>query len=163
MIGGARPQGSGAAGCPEGDGRDGEVIEAENVMDALGTDPEREEEVADLFGDFGEDEQEASSSRDAQPSSEPAAQPSQEQAEEEVPPPPNPVLPVCPSQEDWDEHFRTHINFRNWCPVCVRSSGRDLAHKSKDTKERECPEYAFDYCFPGNELGFKWTTLISTF
>ena len=27
-------------------------------------------------------------------------------------------------------------------------------------KERIIPEYTFDYCFPGDEIGFKWTVLV---
>ena len=27
---------------------------------------------------------------------------------------------------------------------------------------RALPEYAWDYCFPGDELGFKWTVLVGT-
>ena len=27
-------------------------------------------------------------------------------------------------------------------------------------KERKLPEYSWDYCFPGDELGFKWTILV---
>ena len=29
-----------------------------------------------------------------------------------------------------------------------------------DGKERVLPEYSWDYCFPGDELGVKWTVLV---
>lgn len=27
---------------------------------------------------------------------------------------------VKPSKEEWDNHMRTHIPYRKWCPHCVR-------------------------------------------
>ena len=35
-----------------------------------------------------------------------------------------------------------------------------MDHKRTQQEERVVPEYSFDYCFPGNELGFKWTVLV---
>ncbi len=29
-----------------------------------------------------------------------------------------------------------------------------------ENKERHLPEYSWDYCFPGDELGFKWSVLV---
>ena len=43
--------------------------------------------------------------------------------------------------------------------MCVKAMGRDEAHRTED-KDREVPEYGFDYYFPGDELGFKWTVLV---
>ena len=34
-----------------------------------------------------------------------------------------------------------------------------MGHR-RDEKERILPEYSFDYCFPGDELGYKWTVLV---
>ena len=91
-----------------------------------------EDEVAGLFGDFEEEDRQDQEREQQQPdqgregadasgSHEPAHDEGGDP--EEVPPPPNIHLPIAPSQEDWDEHFRTHINFRDWCPVCVEARG----------------------------------------
>jgi len=66
--------------------------------------------------------------------------------------------PKLPSQDEVDRHCVTgHLPFRNWCPICVKAKGRDVDHKRDSRKERNMPEYSWDYCFPGDELGFKWT------
>ena len=53
-----------------------------------------------------------------------------------------------------------HVDYRNWCLICVQARGRDLQHRSDPDKERSYGEYSLDYCFPGDELGFKLTTLV---
>ena len=69
--------------------------------------------------------------------------------------------PKLPTQEEVDVHNTMgHLPYRNWCPVCVRAKGRDMDHKQDDGKERLRPESSLDYCFPGDELGFKWTVLV---
>ena len=52
------------------------------------------------------------------------------------------------------------MDYRNWCPVCVKSRGKALSHRRDGGYDRCVPEYSFDYCFPGDELGFKWTVLV---
>ena len=70
------------------------------------------------------------------------------------------VDPALPSQKEVDDHWiRGHIPYRNWCEICVRSKGKDMDHTQDKGQERRIPEYHFDYCFPGDELGFKWTVL----
>ena len=69
--------------------------------------------------------------------------------------------PKLPSQEEVDMHYLMgHIPYRNWCHICVRTRGKELDHKADSGKERRLPEYSWDYCFPGDELGFKWTVLV---
>ena len=69
--------------------------------------------------------------------------------------------PSLPSRDEVDEHYvMGHLPYRNWCPVCIRAKGKDMDHQSDKGKERKLPEYGFDYCFPGDELGFKWTVLV---
>ena len=46
------------------------------------------------------------------------------------------------------------------CGVCVRATGKDLNHNRDARDERDLSEYSFDYCFPGDELGFKWVVLV---
>jgi hypothetical protein len=68
--------------------------------------------------------------------------------------------PRLPSQEEIDTHYLCgHIPYRNWCQVCVDSMGRDLDHQRDGGELRDVPEYSFDYCFPGDECGFKWTVI----
>ena len=68
--------------------------------------------------------------------------------------------PRLPSQAEIDLHDLTHLPYRNWCAVCVRCRGRDLDHRRAVDEERGVSEYAFDYCFPGDELGFKLVILV---
>ena len=35
-----------------------------------------------------------------------------------------------------------------------------MSHQRDAGNERGLPEYSFDYCFPGDERGFKWTVLV---
>jgi hypothetical protein len=68
--------------------------------------------------------------------------------------------PRKPSVQEVEDHFRTHVPYRNWCPHCVRGSGKDLDHRKCVTEERGLSEFSFDYCFPGDEFGFKLTVLV---
>ena len=71
------------------------------------------------------------------------------------------VDPSLPKKEEVKFHYEMgHAVYRNWCPVCVRASGKDMSHKNLEGKTRDRPEYSFDYCFPGDELGYKWTVLV---
>ena len=71
------------------------------------------------------------------------------------------IDPILPSKEEVERHYLMgHIPFRNWCPVCVKAKGRELDHSQVGDKERTMSEYSFDYCFPGDEFGFKWTVLV---
>ena len=68
--------------------------------------------------------------------------------------------PRMPTQKEKDDHyFMGHAVYRNWCPICVQSRGREMGHKAMP-KDKQIPEYAFDYCFPGDKLGYKWTVLV---
>ena len=67
--------------------------------------------------------------------------------------------PRLPTQDEIDLHNLTHVPNRNWCPVCVRCRGRDLDHRRAVEEERGISEYAFDYCFPGDEFDFNLVVL----
>lgn len=64
-----------------------------------------------------------------------------------------------PTQEEIEYHNPTHLPHRDWCPVYVKAKGRDLDPRAAVDMERGISEYCFDYCFLGDELGFKWTVL----
>ena len=68
--------------------------------------------------------------------------------------------PRKPTQEEVVLHERTHLPYRNWCYHCVRGKGKDLDHRKSADEERGLSEYSFDYCFPGDEFGFKLTVLV---
>ena len=54
-----------------------------------------------------------------------------------------------PSKEEWDEHMRTHLPFRKWCPYCVKAKSKAAVHKrllkSAAEVEQEVPVIAWDY------------------
>ena len=68
--------------------------------------------------------------------------------------------PRLPSKEEVKEHeLSGHLPYRNWCPSCVKAKGKDLDHRKDAGESRGLAEYSFDYCFPGDEFGFKLTVL----
>ena len=57
--------------------------------------------------------------------------------------------PILPSAEDVEDHFRQgHVDYRDWCPVCVKSKGREDPHR-RDAQEPEdktgLPIVSLDY------------------
>ena len=69
--------------------------------------------------------------------------------------------PKLPTSEEVEDHYvMGHIPYRDWCPICIKAQGRDMGHMKDNGKERLLPEYSWDYCFPGDELGFKWSVLV---
>ena len=67
------------------------------------------------------------------------------------------VDPLLPSPDEVERH-RLHLSYRNWCPVCVQSRGKESGHY-ESSRDRKIPEYCFDYFFPRDELGYRWTIL----
>ena len=68
--------------------------------------------------------------------------------------------PRLPSRKEVDEHYLTHVPYRNWCPHCVRGRGKDLDHRKGLDEDRKIREFSFDYCFPGDQAGAKITVLV---
>ena len=63
---------------------------------------------------------------------------------------------VKPSKEEWENHMRTHIPYRKWCPHCVRGKRKAGAHSSvqDELKEtEEVPVISFDYMTQKSEQG----------
>jgi thiol-disulfide isomerase/thioredoxin len=60
-----------------------------------------------------------------------------------------------PSREEWDNHMRSHIPFRRWCPFCVKGRSKAGAHrsceKSEEEKKNEVPVISIDYMEPKSE------------
>ena len=57
-----------------------------------------------------------------------------------------------PTREEWDEHMRTHIPFRRWCPFCVKGKCENNPHgqraKSSEELDQETILISFDYMGP---------------
>ena len=68
--------------------------------------------------------------------------------------------PRLPSSKEVEEHYLTHVPYRNWCPHCIRGRGKDLDHRRALDDERKIREFSFDYCFPGDEKGVRVTVLV---
>ena len=68
--------------------------------------------------------------------------------------------PRLPSEEEVAHHNLTHVPYRNWCPHCVKGRGKDLDHRKSVKESRAVKEFGFDYCFPGDEFGFKWSVIV---
>ena len=55
--------------------------------------------------------------------------------ESEENPPMNTVAdPGCPTQQEIDDHYKTHMPFRAWCPCCVQGKAKEDPHYSKKRK-----------------------------
>jgi hypothetical protein len=68
--------------------------------------------------------------------------------------------PRLPSEKEVEKHCLTHLPYRNWCAVCVAGKGKDLDHRKCVKEERGLPEFSFDYCFPGDDFGYRLTILV---
>ncbi len=71
--------------------------------------------------------------------------------------------PIKPSAED---HYLTHLPYRNWCPICVKARGREDPHWRKSSKKREetaedaIPELALHYNELDADDGEKLKTIV---
>jgi hypothetical protein len=68
--------------------------------------------------------------------------------------------PRKPTEKEVELHSLTHLPYRNWCSVCIAAKGKDLDHRKDIREERGLPEFSFDYCFPGDEFGYRLTILV---
>ena len=53
--------------------------------------------------------------------------------------------PGTPTQSEVDEHDKTHLPYRSWCPVCVMAKGKEDGHFSRETVDKGRPIVAFDF------------------
>ncbi len=53
----------------------------------------------------------------------------------------------CPTSREIQEHNRTHVPFRSWCPHCIAGRGADLPHMRKPLDDAVRNEISIDYCF----------------
>eukprot|EP00973_Karenia_brevis_P049965 6936775-Karenia_brevis.AAC.1 len=67
---------------------------------------------------------------------------------------------MLPTEQEVQEHDEMgHAVYRSWCSVCVRARSKEWDCRRDDGGERKLPEYVWDYCFPRDEMGYKWTVL----
>ena len=55
---------------------------------------------------------------------------------------------IQPTQQEFDDHMRTHIPYRKWCTQCVegkRNSGGISTQQDEIKENEEVPRIAFDY------------------
>ena len=65
------------------------------------------------------------------------------------------------SKEEIQKHrIGGHVEFRDWCDMCVKARSREMPHSKDKGGARMLPEYSWDYCFPGDEFGHRWTVLV---
>ena len=56
--------------------------------------------------------------------------------------------PKLPAQDEVDRHWLSgHIPYRNWCSVCVKSSGKELDHSQDPGKDRRLPSITWNIVF----------------
>ena len=59
-----------------------------------------------------------------------------------------------PSPRALEEHWQGgHVVYRDWCEICVQARGREDQHKKDGGKERTLPQFEYDFCFPGDDMG----------
>ena len=61
-----------------------------------------------------------------------------------------------PSPEEVEEHYRTHVPFRSWCPHCVKGQGQNAPHKKGEWEALGKALVSIDYMYmyrEGNEPG----------
>jgi len=63
--------------------------------------------------------------------------------------------PFGPTLQEKNEHRKTHLPFRPWCPICVRGRAKNWAHykAKKEEDEEKGPSVSFDYCFLRDKVG----------
>ena len=60
--------------------------------------------------------------------------------------------PRDPTSEERERHWRTHLPYRAWCPVCVKARGREDEHRAGNAEEEDgVSEVAMDYCKVGSK------------
>ena len=64
------------------------------------------------------------------------------------------VDPKLPSVEEVERHsLMGHVEYRNWCSICVRARGKELDHTRQEDKDRKFPKYIVGAIV---FLGMKW-------
>ena len=109
--------------------------------EAVGMGEEDEDEVANVFGDFSDEE---SSAKKEEVAVEIEDETNTNRAR-------GIRMPGQPSRKEIEEHNLTHADYRDWCEECVKGKGRKDQHRRKDedqeTQEGSITTYAIDYMY----------------
>ena len=63
-------------------------------------------------------------------------------------------VPRAPTQRELDEHLPLHVQYRDWCPICVKAAGVHDQHRRQQEKEESIGvTVSLDYCFFGIDAG----------
>ena len=58
--------------------------------------------------------------------------------------------PLKPSPKEVADHYRTHVPFRNWCPVCIKAKAKEAPHRRGKSKTKKgLPRFGLDYAALG--------------
>ena len=61
--------------------------------------------------------------------------------------------PGCPSKEEMERHYMTHMPFRSWCPICIQGKAKENPHyRDKVRKQGDKPVVGLDYKSFGQSL-----------
>ena len=64
-----------------------------------------------------------------------------------------------PIASEIEQHRRTHLPYRSWCPICVASRGKDFPHRLVDRTEDGTGIVGMDYFFLGDEDGTTYPAI----
>ena len=60
------------------------------------------------------------------------------------------VVGKPPSQKELEEHWISHLPYRNWCRHCISGRGQNDHHRKQLQKEeQEVPTISIDYAYLG--------------
>lgn len=51
------------------------------------------------------------------------------------------------SKAEYEDHCRTHLPYRSWCPVCVKAKKKSGGHHKSGAMSRGVPVISIDYMF----------------
>ena len=54
---------------------------------------------------------------------------------------------IRPTQDEVEEHERTHVPFRNWCKHCVFGKAKNAPHRTQDHQDSAIPCVSIDYMY----------------
>ena len=56
-----------------------------------------------------------------------------------------------PTQKEVDDHSKTHLTFRNWCPHCVKGKSVERNYSASEHEPSCLPCFSADYLFLGEK------------
>ena len=58
-------------------------------------------------------------------------------------------IKLNPTKEEMEDHNRTHLPFRDWCPHCIKGKAKTGYHfrQTRDDDDNQVPVISIDYAF----------------